>query len=227
MKVIHLCLYIIVSVCILFTVFFTCMEGLVYNTSYYRWHYTGRNIMQDTQMELNDLMEVTEKMLDYLKGKRGTLNMTAKIDGFDREVFNEREKLHMVDVKRLFVNSTKIRNYSLVLLLVILPLMLWRSKKLLFQALSSIKYVFTGIISLIVLIGILMIVDFNKYFTWFHLLFFSNDLWILNPETDILINMVPEVFFFTTALILLAAFVILSLLVILLGEKVKRRIIPE
>ena len=37
--------------------------------------------------------------------------------------------------------------------------------------------------------------DFNKYFLLFHEMFFSNDLWLLNPETDLLIRMLPEGFF--------------------------------
>lgn len=48
------------------------------------------------------------------------------------------------------------------------------------------------------LIGIIS-TDFSKYFVVFHKIFFSNDLWILDPRTDMLINIVPEGFFFDTA----------------------------
>ena len=33
----------------------------------------------------------------------------------------------------------------------------------------------------------------------FHHIFFTNDLWILDPATDMLINIVPEGFFMDTA----------------------------
>ena len=33
----------------------------------------------------------------------------------------------------------------------------------------------------------------------FHHIFFNNDLWMLNPDTDLLINIVPEPFFMDTA----------------------------
>ena len=33
----------------------------------------------------------------------------------------------------------------------------------------------------------------------FHHIFFDNDLWILDPSTDLLINIVPEPFFMDTA----------------------------
>ena len=41
--------------------------------------------------------------------------------------------------------------------------------------------------------------DFTKYFILFHKIFFNNDLWILDPSTDLLINIVPEPFFMDTA----------------------------
>lgn len=42
--------------------------------------------------------------------------------------------------------------------------------------------------------------DFNRYFTLFHHIFFDNDLWLLNPDTDRLINIVPLGFFMDTVL---------------------------
>ena len=51
---------------------------------------------------------------------------------------------------------------------------------------------------LAVLAGIIS-TDFNKYFIIFHHIFFNNDLWMLNPDTDLLINIVPEPFFMDTA----------------------------
>lgn len=37
--------------------------------------------------------------------------------------------------------------------------------------------------------------DFNKYFFLFHEIFFNNDLWLLDPATDLMIRMLPEEFF--------------------------------
>ncbi|HOM44130.1 MAG TPA: DUF1461 domain-containing protein, partial [Bacillota bacterium] len=51
-----------------------------------------------------------------------------------------------------------------------------------------------GIAPVIVLI-ILMKIDFYKYFTVFHEIFFTNDLWLLDPAADRLINIFPQDFF--------------------------------
>ena len=45
------------------------------------------------------------------------------------------------------------------------------------------------------IIGIMMLVDFSTMFWKFHLLFFDNDLWLLDIDTDVLIQMFPEDFF--------------------------------
>ena len=49
-----------------------------------------------------------------------------------------------------------------------------------------------------VLGSLLLYLDFNRYFVLFHEIFFDNDLWILDPQTSILIRMVPLNFFMQT-----------------------------
>ena len=44
-------------------------------------------------------------------------------------------------------------------------------------------------------IGVLAAVDFNACFIVFHKLFFNNDLWILDPTEDLIINILVEPFF--------------------------------
>lgn len=48
-------------------------------------------------------------------------------------------------------------------------------------------------------LGLVISTDFTKYFVIFHHIFFNNDLWLLDPATDLLINIVPEPFFVDTA----------------------------
>ena len=38
-------------------------------------------------------------------------------------------------------------------------------------------------------------VDFSSAFTFFHETLFTNDLWLLNPEIDLLLRLLPEQFF--------------------------------
>ncbi|MBP1554298.1 MAG: DUF1461 domain-containing protein, partial [Oscillospiraceae bacterium] len=50
-----------------------------------------------------DLMSVTDGLLSYMAGGRENLDMQYEVKGQLREIFDEREKLHMIDVKNLYM----------------------------------------------------------------------------------------------------------------------------
>lgn len=135
----------------------------------------------------------------YLRGRRPDLHVPATIDGQNREFFNEREIAHMEDVRGLFLDALTLRKICIGIIIgTILILVLLKAdlKKLLPKAIlagSSLFFLILAALSLIIS------TDFTKYFIMFHHIFFNNDLWILNPETDLLINIVPEPFFMDTA----------------------------
>ncbi|WP_281815102.1 TIGR01906 family membrane protein [Vallitalea longa] len=227
MKSLNVGVSIIVGILLFFVLLFTSTEMIAYNINHYKWQFEKHEITRETEMDLEELTRVTKNMIEYLKGSRDTLDMKAVIDGKEQEVFGEREKSHMVDVKKLFVIGTYIRNISFIILIVAIAYMVLRNKKLLIVTLSMVKYVFAVIIMLILILGSLLLINFNKYFTIFHEIFFSNDLWLLDPKTDILINMVPEVFFFQTAMIVLGIFVTSVIVLLIIIEKFKKRLIKH
>jgi integral membrane protein (TIGR01906 family) len=75
------------------------------------------------------------------------------------------------------------------------------------------REVLAGFLLLLSLLAIVIAVDFDNAFTIFHLLFFNNDLWILDPSVDLLINMVPLPFFIDISIFIGALFMGLSLAV--------------
>lgn len=218
---------IVFSLSLFFVLFFTSVESVVYNIPYYKWHYVNRHIDQDTGMSINDLMVVTRNMVDYLKDDRNTLEMQAKINGQMDEVFGDREQAHMVDVKSMAVDIHIIRNIGALLILGLIIFTLWKNKRLFVHMVGSVKYVFIATTAMILMIGGLLLIDFNKYFTIFHELFFSNDLWLLDPETDILINMVPEIFFFTTAMLVVVVFAVFTAAAIVGAQVSKKKMIKK
>ena len=216
-------LAVIFSTLLFFMFLFTSMWVIVFNLGYNEKHYIKHDIMADTGLNQTDLMKVTDKMLLYLRDKEDNLDMRAAVEGRMEEVFGEREKLHMVDVKNLFLAGRNIRNGSLILFLGLLIYSSLKNKRLLINLLKSVKFVFTGIIVMLLGLGTLFLIDFNKYFIIFHEIFFDNDLWILDARTDILVNMVPEVFFFTIALNIIIIFIAAILTTIALSEVIWRR----
>ncbi len=202
---------------------FTSLQAVVYNDTYFRWHYVNHEITKTTGMNIDELMVVTDKMMDYLIDKRDSLDMEATINGRIEEVFGRREKLHMVDVKDLFLGGKFIRDLSFVILIIsIFAMYMWK-KEWLKSWLRHLGVFFIVAFIVIGILGGLFASDFNKYFTLFHELFFNNDLWLLNPKTDILINMVPEIFFFQTTMLIIGLFIISIGLVLALAKVYLRK----
>lgn len=191
---------VICALCAVVILLISSVEIAVYgDMGYFEREYEKYGVLADVNMEMEDLMQVTEEMMAYLRGSREDLHVPTVVGGEEREFFNEREIAHMEDVRDLFVGALWVRRIALVLLAagcVFLVLSKARIRKLL-----SAAFLWTTGVSVAVL-GILAAViasDFDKYFIIFHHIFFDNDLWILDPSTDLLINIVPEGFFADTA----------------------------
>jgi len=223
-KGIKVLIWIILDTMLFIVLLFSSLQVVVYNDAYFEWHYTQHDIVAITQINLDNLMEVTDKMMEYLIDQRETLDMTTLINGQEEEVFGEREKAHMVDVKNLFLKGKQLRDISLVSLVLILVYFSRTKKDMLIGWFNQLVRFFIVSFVLIGVFGGIIATDFNKYFTLFHELFFTNDLWLLDPETDILINMVPEIFFFQTVMLIILLFVVSIVLVLGIARFMSKRL---
>lgn len=200
MKQIHLGLGILFTFCLMITFLITSVEAVAYwMPGYYEKEYTKYHVTEDVSMEMDDLLEVTREMMAYLRGDREDLHIPTVVDGQPREFFNAREIAHMEDVRGLFLGGLMVRRICIgiaLLCLVVLALLKAPFARLLPRAVC----VGTGLFfALVCGLAALISTDFTKYFVIFHQIFFDNDLWILDPRTDLLINIVPEPFFMDTA----------------------------
>ena len=184
-----------------------------HNEDYFRQEYEKYQVHKAVDMEMDDLISMTTEMMEYLMGSREDLNIITTIGGEEKEFFNDREKAHMVDVKNLLQLALTVMRVSIVAVIAIAAVFIWRKWNPLHVFSRAIQVV-TGVV-FVITAGLAAIIstDFNKYFNIFHHIFFDNDLWILDPATDRLINIVPEPFFMDTALriggIILAGLVVL------------------
>lgn len=200
MKIIHCFFGILSSFCLMIILLITSVEAVAYWTpGYYEKEYTKYNVAADVRMEMDDLLDVTEEMMAYLRGDREDLHVPTIVDGQPREFFNEREIAHMEDVRGLFIGGLRLRTGCIItaaLCLLILILTKARLRRVIPMSICAGTGLFFGTACLLAAI---ISTDFTKYFVIFHQIFFTNDLWILDPATDLLINIVPEPFFMDTA----------------------------
>lgn len=179
------------------------IENSSYNKSYYIKAFYKYNIEKETGKSMEELEIITDGLINYLKGKGGEELLQPH--------FNEREISHMEDVLKLFDYARIVKFIAgLSALLIMVYLSMNKEFKLLGKTISF--GLFANHIILAIL-SLLIFIDFNKYFTIFHKIFFTNDLWILDPNTDLMIQMLPEPFFIGMAIkIGLSFFVYLSIL---------------
>ena len=192
---------ILCAFCLMIIFLITSVEAVVYWTpGYFEKEYEKYQVPETVHMEMEDLLEVTDEMMAYLRGEREDLHIMTTVDGQTREFFNDREIAHMEDVQDLFLGAITLRRILLataVLCVILMAVLKADLKKLLPKCLCM----GSGLFFLLAAgLGILISTDFTKYFIIFHKIFFRNDLWILDPSTDLLINIVPEPFFSDTAL---------------------------
>lgn len=201
MKHLHNLLGIFCGIALMIVLFITSIEAVAYWTpGYYEKEYTKYNVLEAVDMEMGDLLEVTEEMMAFLRGNREDLHVPTIVGGEPREFFNEREIAHMEDVQGLFLAAISIRRWCLALIAACIAALFFLKadvKRVLPRTVCAGTALFFSVLA--VLAGIIS-TNFSKYFVVFHHIFFDNDLWILDPATDLLINIVPEPFFQDTAL---------------------------
>lgn len=191
-------------------VFLTLVDACCFDRSFYVKEYKKNGTAEVIGISDEQLMMVTEHLLGYLEDTEEVLKIDAEIGGVVRNVFDERDTMHMVDVKVLYQNAMLVRNVTLILALVIFGYNLLHMKKDVVASLAVSFYKALGAFMMIcaaVLIG--AAVDFDAMWRFFHTIFFSNDLWLLDPNVSVLINMVPLQFFFdlvTKVVVLFIAF---------------------
>jgi len=190
-------LSIVVVICI------TAAQVVCFDNNWYHEEFKKYNVYETVQMEKTELNRVSERIIGYLQGSEKELQVSAIVNGKTREFFNQQEIDHMADVKVLFDKLLFVRNVSLTIFMITGIYYLF-ARRVGMQMLDYMPVCF-GIIGMIMLLGvvvgyILMTFNFSGMFTTFHEMLFTNDLWILDPSTSLLINILPEGFFADSAL---------------------------
>jgi integral membrane protein (TIGR01906 family) len=147
---------------------------------------TEAGILPEAGVSEDELRSIDRRLSDYLRGDSTALEQDSP--------FNDREMAHMADCLGLFALLRKVRSRLIpwaVLLIVGGAYLLQNRKKARHCA-------WLAPLILLVPLGAFALwaaIDFDGAFTFFHRVLFSNDLWLLDPRTDLLIRICPESMF--------------------------------
>ena len=172
----------------------------------YEREYEKYDVLDDLGMTMEDTMHVTREMMAYLRGDRDVLSVETTVEGRQQDFFNEQDRFHMAEVRDLFIGGLDLRLGAcaaavLCILILIFLRADWR------KIVPRSYWIVLAVIGvLLAVFAAVAVIDFNAVFVGFHHIFFDNDLWILDPRVDMLINIVPEGFFYDTAMRIAAIF---------------------
>ncbi len=152
-----------------------------------------------TGVDVQEYPGLAEKITAYLTGRGDTFQATLFVHGQLREAFSEKELLHMQDVRNLFFLCRSVFWFCLLIAVVCLALAVFRFRPMLALLCRNYIRISLFIAALGIALAVWAALDFHTLFTLFHHAFFTNDLWILNPRQDLLLQLMPTSFFMAYA----------------------------
>ena len=164
----------------------------------YSYGFQKYGIESVTGIEMGQLELAGEKIRDYFSNDQDYLVIDIERQGQEiKNLYNQREILHMKDVKNLIQLIYSIQIWSLLLFitLILIGFLSIRLRKF-SNVIDPISWGGGLTLGIAAVVGILSLFGFQRLFLFFHLVSFDNDLWILDPRRDYLIMMFPQGFFF-------------------------------
>ncbi len=194
------------AIALFFLILFSSLNHMIFNSSFYETKFQELGVYDRFGSVKADAEK--EILLDYF-------NNDDKI--IQSEFYNEKEKQHLVDVKSLILISKTIF-YFLSIFLIAFFLFVYLKRNVYFFKFISKVFMLAGALIIISSLAAYFLQDnFSQLFYNFHLLLFSNKLWLLDPTTDNLISLFPEQFFFDIVKQTMIVFVIVGSLFFIEG----------
>lgn len=177
------------------------VRWLANDLSFYQRGYERQSSYQSTGIPKEELDQATREMIAYFNSGGDFSNIQVRAAGRTFPLFNERDVVHLRDVRDLIQLTYRIQEVSLAYVLLFSAALVFRRSGRPMARLAwpwMLGGVFTT--SLLLAVGLAMLLDFDRLFLLFHLISFTNQFWVLDPATSYLIRMVPQGFFMELAL---------------------------
>ena len=232
----------IITQTVIFASFFMPFFEWQFERSRYYSPFSGSNAIETIGIEKDELMRVTTELLDYMKGRRDSLDgIQAVVMGENREFFSDLEKRHMIDVRVLYDWVFRIRTFSGWFIFVqIIMLVLLKYDRFPYHnnfashvdayvhytraALKYTRIVVVSFLSIAAITTIVIATDFARAWDFFHVIFFNNDYWILTHRVDLLLDMVSLSFFLHISILIGSIILIACLCIIFFSTIMLKRI---
>jgi integral membrane protein (TIGR01906 family) len=189
-------LIILMHTSVMISLFLLSIRLLGLEPYFFQWFYTQNNTAASLGMSYPDLMRATNQLLAYMLDRSDTIQSVVMVNNTSTLMFNQREIDHMVDVLVLIRAMRVFMFFSLSIASIT-----WFTNRKTLWFIDLFKKTYSIALGLLGgFIGgltVFAMIDFLAFWHLFHQILFTNDLWLLDPRTDRLVNMVPLNFFMT------------------------------
>ena len=175
-------------------------SGWIYS---YNWWRNG--IPEQTGLGTDELDQASRTIKTYFNSplSQELLDVRVSFGGPDVSLYNDREVLHMRDVKTLVQGFWAAGGWSAAAIGVAFAAGLMAMRRRFWRVLAgAVRWSATGSVIAIVVIGAASLINFSAVFELFHVLSFANNLWQLSSQSDYLLIMFPEQFWLDATLLL-------------------------
>lgn len=183
----------IAALLIIIAVLFTSLQICINQRNWYYESYVKYGTAKETQISDEEMTEAIFRLIDYMEGRADSIQLSVTENGQTVEMYNRQEIDHMVDVRALYQAWRAVRTYGGILAAITIAVCMLTLPKgqrigMLCRGFLIAAAVFGAVL---ILLGIWVAVDFNSFWTEFHHLFFTNDLWLMDYRTCRMIRICP------------------------------------
>ena len=182
---------------------FTAAIGIAFNSRWlYQYGFNKYDISAVTGISPAELNKAAGGLVRYWNSGEKYIDLTVLKDGQPFTLFNEREIVHLKDVKALVWLDYRSLLFAGLYCLVYATFALWWRRPCFSRELAVASFAGSlASLGLLAVLGVMALTDFNGFWWQFHIISFSNDFWLLDPSRDYLIMMFPEGFWFDSVLV--------------------------
>ncbi len=194
---------------------FTASIGVAFNSLWlYSYGFGKYEISTATGISQPELIRSARALIDYWNSGEEFISIIVEKDGQPFVLFNEREVTHLKDVKAL-VRLDYAALIATGLYCAAYAALAFCYRRPAYRRDLAVAGFSGGILSLgiLAIVGVTALADFDGFWQQFHLLSFTNDLWLLDPSRDFLIMMFPEGFWANSVIVVAGLTAFLALLI--------------
>ncbi len=168
----------------------------------YEYGFQKYGVSQTTGLAEVELEKAATGLISYFNSNEEFIALTVIKDGEPFELFNQREVAHLKDVKELIRLDYWVLLGTLIYALGYAGVSLLWLRKRYWRGLVWGVVGGSGItLAVMLALGLGALLNFDQLFLQFHLISFTNELWMLDPTKDYLIMLFPQGFWYDAAIL--------------------------